>query len=384
MTDRNIGKIFMIDMIDSPQVANAVVQELTPLALVFFQRLVQTLPLASLVIHHSDARICYANPAFNTLVGQAEEKVTGALLSEMLPEKATLLCEKLIKEVSENRKTGVVTETVSFASQPPDAFCRYTVWSMADDAGLVGITFQIMASLPAVHTYEQVVSINEALLRSLIQQNELLAQSEVIAALNIRLKRSVLETDHRVKNNLQVISALAQVQIKGNDKTVPVEAMRRIVTHVTTLAQLHDLLTQQARLDTDVKLLNTQDTLGKLIPLLQNTVGLRTLTSSISQVFLPIGKSGSLSLLVSELVSNAVKHGAGAITVTLTQDGEKVYLEVCDEGEGFPEGFDPMKRANTGMHLIVSMAQFDLQGELEFTNSPEGGGCVKVNFLPPA
>jgi len=367
-------------MTDRPQVANAVVHELTPLALVFFERLAQTLPLPSLVVHESDYQIRYANPAFEALVGQGKDKVTGLPLSEVLPEKATLLCEKLTAQVLKNQKTQVVTEVASFASQPPDTFCRYTVWSLAEEAGLVGITFQTMTTLPEVHTYEQVVSINEALLRSLVEQNELLEQSEVITALNVRLKRAMLETHHRVKNNLQVISALAQVQMKGNDKTVPVEALRRIVTHVTTLAQLHDLLTQQINIDPEAELLNTQDTLGKLIPLLQHNVALRPITALISPVLLPISKSGSLSLLVSELVSNAVKHGEGAITITLTQRGKRAYLEVCDRGQGFPEGFDPMKSANTGMQLILSMARFDLQGEIEFTNAPEGGGCVKVDF----
>ena len=97
-------------------------------------------------------------------------------------------------------------------------------------------------------------------------------------------------------------------------------------------------------------------------------------------MMLPMNQSASLSLLVSELVGNALKHGEGNITVTLELHEHVARLMVCDQGRGFPSDFDPQRSANTGLELIMSMAQHDLRGDVKFTNRAEGGACVIITF----
>ena len=86
---------------------------------------------------------------------------------------------------------------------------------------------------------------------------------------------------------------------------------------------------------------------------------------------------------MSELVSNAVKHAAGEVMLTLSREGGAVCVEVCDDGPGFPENFDPMAAANTGLELVESFARFDLDGETLYETRPEGGGRVTVRFALP-
>jgi two-component sensor histidine kinase len=57
-------------------------------------------------------------------------------------------------------------------------------------------------------------------------------------------------------------------------------------------------------------------------------------------------------------------------------------LEVCDDGSGFPPGFDPAKSANLGLNLIEQMSRWDLRGQTKYFNH-EGGGCVHVTFPLP-
>jgi len=97
-------------------------------------------------------------------------------------------------------------------------------------------------------------------------------------------------------------------------------------------------------------------------------------------MMLPMNQSTALSLLVSELVSNAFKHGAGDLTVTLAHSERGGRLTVSDRGKGFPADFDARESANTGLELIMSMARHDLRGDVQFTNRAEGGACVVVTF----
>ena len=183
-----------------------------------------------------------------------------------------------------------------------------------------------------------------------------------IESLNARLRRSIQETHHRVKNNLQIISALAELQTEEGEDTVPVTAMKRIGQHTRSLAAIHDLLTHETRADAQTDSISTKAALDKLVPLLQATTGGRRIRYQAEDFRLPVREGASLALLVSELVSNAVKHGRDEIELTLTVKGDSARLEVCDDGPGFPPDFDWRKAANTGLGLIDSTGRYDLRG----------------------
>ena len=360
-----------LETTDSPEVVTT--PELSTVSLSRAE-LEPSVPFPQLVIARSDFQIREANVAFLRLIGEEASEIIGKPLAEILPEKAAKLCLRLLTQVSESGTVVSVIEPSPFAPRSDDLRCLYTVWSLENSENQFAITFQVLSVSSEARAHEKAVLANEALVRSLIQQNEL------VTALNVRLQRAMQETHHRVKNNLQVIAALALVQLKPEETMISVDAVHRVVGHVHTLAHLHDLLTQQILADPDAEMLNTQETLSDLIPLLQANVPHRTLRASITAMQLPISKSASLSLLVSELVSNAVKHGAGDIEINLTQENLTGVLTVCDLGRGFPEGFDPMRASNTGIKLIFSMARFDLKGDIEFFNGAKGGACVSVKF----
>lgn len=206
-------------------------------------------------------------------------------------------------------------------------------------------------------------------------------------ALNERLRRSMQETHHRVKNNLQVIAALVDMQAADleNEAAAP---LNRINQHIQALAVLHDLLTHQAKTDVDMEHIGIRAILNTLLPLLKNTVGERGIVASSDDVILTAQKAASFALLVNECVSNAVKHAsAGQIEITVKRQGDTAILEICDDGTGFPADFDPRKAANTGLQLIESTARWDLGGDVKYDNHGLGGGRVMVTFpldLPSA
>ena len=206
------------------------------------------------------------------------------------------------------------------------------------------------------------------------------ARQKEIEDLNVRLQRAMAETHHRVKNNLQVIVALVAIQSAELD-VAGAEVLRRINHHIRSLALIHDLLTQQAKTNGNMDKLGMDAMMGKLLPLMISVSGNRAITAECADIPLPPEKAGSLAMLINECVSNAVKHSkSGTIEIILRHNGEKAVLTICDQGDGFPDGFDPQKAANTGFSLIESAAKWDLGGTLAFDNHEGGGGRVTIVF----
>jgi two-component sensor histidine kinase len=218
-------------------------------------------------------------------------------------------------------------------------------------------------------------------IRALHAKQGLLEQKQVeVEALNARLQRAMQETHHRVKNNLQVVTALTELQVEPGAQTVPATAIQRIGSHLQGLATIHDLLTQTAHDNMDFSVLHAGAILDKLVPLIVSTSDGRQIRYTADDVMLSARQGTALAILVNELASNALKHGSGDIQINLKVDTKTARLEVCDQGAGFPAGFDPRAAANTGLELVDSVGRWDLRGVISYGNQPEGGARVTVTF----
>jgi len=192
------------------------------------------------------------------------------------------------------------------------------------------------------------------------------------------------ETHHRVKNNLQVVTALVDMQQMQYEDLVPIAELKRLTQHIMSLAAIHDLLTHQAQIDGEATEISVRDVMQKLLPSVQGMVEGRDVSFQIEEVRLPVRHSTTLAVLVNELVSNALKHGKGAIEVYFHIDADIATLEVLDQGSGFPADFDPVAAANTGLDLIDALAQMDLRGSIRFETRAGGGARVVIEFPVPA
>ena len=293
----------------------------------------------------TDYRFLEVNPAFEQMSGLANAK--GQTMFELVPDFESFWAE---------RYAAMLAEGVPIHFQQSSEVMGRVFDVFAAGAG--GSRFVILFT-----------DISEKVRRD--QENE---------ALNARLRRSMQETHHRVKNNLQVIASLVEMQAADMENPVAATPLLRINQHVQALAVIHDLLTQQAKTDEDTEYIGTQAVLNQLIPLLRQTIGERKITAKIDDVILTAEKAASFALLVSECVSNAVKHSSGEIEITLKRENNRAVLKICDDGDGFPDGFDPRTAANTGLQLIESAARWDLGGDVKYDNHGLGGGRVVVTF----
>lgn len=236
-------------------------------------------------------------------------------------------------------------------------------------------TLCIMDTRPRQLTAQQ-QDILEVLSHQVMARIELRHQLRAVELLNTQLKRAMDESHHRIKNNLQVLAALVDIQRLKHPQHVPITELERISLHIRTLGTLHDLLTTQS--DPSGEMISLHSSLTKLVPLLRTASGGRAIQLEIHpQIALSTRRTSILLLLISELVGNSGKHGKGTITITLRplSSGE-LELTVSDQGPGFPSGFLASSAANTGLELVESMVCWDLKGTIRFENLPTGGGCV--------
>ena len=217
-------------------------------------------------------------------------------------------------------------------------------------------------------------------------ERELQQKHAEVVSLNHRLRRAMIETHHRVKNNLQVIAAMIEMQALEHkaEKTVPLEDYQQLKAHIHTLAIIHDLLSANIKEDEDSQRVSVKAVLDKLLPMLEQTAWNKAVHYSIEDAKLTSKQCVSLALILNELVSNALKHGKKEAAIRFQVDGATAQLVVSDDGPGFPADFDPLQAAHMGLELVESLVRTDLKGRSTYCNRSEGGARVVVAFvLPP-
>ncbi|HLJ55557.1 MAG TPA: PAS domain-containing protein [Chthonomonadaceae bacterium] len=209
---------------------------------------------------------------------------------------------------------------------------------------------------------------------------ELKQREHEIEILNERLQRALMETHHRVKNNLQIIVALIDLQTIDRPESLPLAEFTRLSQHVRSLSAIHDLLTMEIKTRGQAESLSARSMLDQLLTTIAQTTGRTQLEYELDDARLTSHQSASLALITNELVANATKHGRTAIRVRFTVREGEATLEICDDGPGFPPEFSPRAAANTGLELIESLTRKDLSGRTRYENRAEGGARVIVQF----
>lgn len=206
-----------------------------------------------------------------------------------------------------------------------------------------------------------------------------------IEELNVRLQRAVAESNHRVKNNLQVLSALVELETSRGAGTMSTEAVKRIAQHVSSLAKLHDLLTWEARRSRSHEgQVPIQIALKEVCQSVEAATDTK-IEFQAEEAYIGAKSATSLLMAANEMLSNALKHGNGEIELVFmvdnTQEDKPIgRLAISDNGPGFPADFDPARSANTGLELIESLGRWDLEGSVEYCNRSNGGASVVLEF----
>ncbi|MBC9797945.1 tetratricopeptide repeat-containing sensor histidine kinase [Sinomicrobium weinanense] len=184
------------------------------------------------------------------------------------------------------------------------------------------------------------------------------------------------EIQHRIKNNLQVISGILEFQ-KHKTETTEAEVLQESQEYLQSMFMIHELLYEQEK---GLDMLDIQVYFEKMADfMINNYPGLKVNWDIHARISLNVKTATPLGLMVCELMMNSLKHAfteTGEIGITVTRFGENYRLLYADNGKGYEKKADSLSYG-TGMNLIFMLAE-DLSGEINFPNSD--GFSLQLDF----
>ena len=185
---------------------------------------------------------------------------------------------------------------------------------------------------------------------------------------------TIREIHHRVKNNLQTVSALLRLQSRRIDDPAAAAALDEAVRRIASIALVHETLSN-----------STENTVAFDEVLTSLVTHALELSPRMGQLSIERkGHLGSLesriatplSLVVTELMHNALEHGlhesGTRLTIELQRYSNEGLITISDDGVGLPEGFDLSTSANLGLQIVRTLIENELKGELKLESTQQG------------
>ena len=187
------------------------------------------------------------------------------------------------------------------------------------------------------------------------------------------------EVHHRVKNNLQIMLSILNLQYANIADKKTLNLLRDIRGRIKAMSFIHELLYQA----NDFSRINFSEYINSITNNLiysytqNNAVDLKL---EVGTIFLDLDRAIPCGLIINEVVTNALKYafvGAssierrqkkGGIYISLQQSDNTIQLIIADNGEGFPKKIDFRNTESLGMQLVVTLVQ-QLRGTISLDNS---------------
>ena len=200
---------------------------------------------------------------------------------------------------------------------------------------------------------------------------------------SLREKEVLLrEIHHRVKNNMQVISSLLNLQSRNIEDPRLRKMFLESQSRVRAMALIHEVLYGSD----DLSRIDLEDYISKLANNLFRMYGADTsrirLEVAAEGVTLAIDDTVPCGLVISELLSNSLKYAfpdgrSGEIGIhAVMTDDDRIMLTVRDNGVGIPDDVDIRNTESMGMGLVTGLVENQLGGRLELDRSDGTGFTI--------
>jgi PAS domain S-box-containing protein len=312
----------------------------------------------SVLIADSNGEIEWVNDGFVRMIGLSKEAVNGKKLSEI---NVYSNIEQEMKEAITNRHSRIFQSNVTTHN-------LQNIWLSSTLTPIIGDDDVV----------RKIVVVDTDFTKTKNMQNQIEAS---LKEKDVLLK----EIHHRVKNNLQIIISLLNLQSGYIKDEYTLKAVQDGQNRVRSMALVHEKFYQAEEL-TEI---DFGEYVSKLCQYLYQSYGDKTdriqLKVTGDHVGLDMDTAMPCGLLVNEIVSNSYKYAfpgnsTGTISIDLKKEDKKVTIRMSDSGVGLPESFDIDRSESLGMQLIQALTS-QLDGEVKV--SREKGTTFEVTFTYP-
>jgi two-component sensor histidine kinase len=306
-----------------------------------------------------DEHIVYANPEF--------ERLSGRMAADLVDKQWALFDDeghlddqpRVLGVAITNASDFIGTYTIKRLDQPPALVDAYSNL-IHDDAGRPAYRLAALVDV-TVHKDDD----REELAQKLREKDTLL-----------------MEVQHRVKNNLQMITALMRIEARNAQGKMDTAPFDRLAGRIDAIQILYGLLSDQGSenvIDLGVYLSRVASAVLQAHAVEGIRLDLKVDIYPVSvNVAMPTG------LVVNELLTNALKHAfvgrsTGTITLHSLADADGCRITIADDGVGLPEGVAWPKRGKLGSAIVQSL-QENAKAQLEVDSRPDKGLRVTIVF----
>lgn len=194
----------------------------------------------------------------------------------------------------------------------------------------------------------------------------------------------VREMHHRIRNNLQTVAMLLRMQANESAHLSAQDVLLTSVNRIQSIAAVHDTLAHEG-----YRLVNVREVIERVTHLVaQNMVqpglNVQVLVEG-DPLTLPSRAATALSLIVNELVQNALEHAFvgrthGQVHIRLLERARHMRVEVSDDGVGLPATAQPFN--NLGLTIVETLTREDLRGKIDFRRASTGT-TISLRFPRP-
>lgn len=305
----------------------------------------------AIVTTDSDGNIIFFNDSLIKIFGYSRNELNGKSLTLFMPKRFK---QKYLKELQSFKKSGkhkLIGKTVNTIGLKKDK-----------------TEFPFEMSLSAWQSEGRTYF--TSILRDLTERKE--AEKQIKKSLE---EKEILlrEVHHRVKNNMQIISSLLNLQTKNVDNNKIVNLLKESQNRVKTMAIIHEKLYQSK----DFTKIDVADYIQSLVSAIFFSYAVKgsqiTSILDIDDIKFNMETAVPCGLIISEIVSNSLKYAFpdginGKLKVSMKKYGDKFELIVCDNGIGLPKDLDFKNTESLGLQLVNSLVD-QIDGEIKLNKS---------------
>ncbi len=329
-----------------------------------FRLAVDNFPNNVFVIYDAQRRFQFINAHGIRIGGLPESEILGRTDEEVHPPEITDAYLPFLQKAVKTRTSQTTEFSITLPTVGQVTFVVIYV-PLLDERGEI---YQIIGITHDVTERKQ----TEQQIKESLQEKEVLLQ----------------EIHHRVKNNLQVISSLLDLQSQHIKEPTLLERFRESRNRVKSMALVHENLYQSKNFARVNFTQYIQTLIGDLFQVYGVNPDQIALEQELDEVTLSIDIAIPCGLIINELVSNSLKHAfpnqaQGTLYIALLCDQDKYYtLTIGDNGRGFPLNWDIKTVDSLGLQLVKILSE-QLDGTLQVNSHSGTEFCLKFSESIP-